>query len=91
MPQRLPYLPVRVRPERVEVPPHGAGEQERVLRDDGDGPPQAVQPHPQHGATVDGDVPGAGLGQAEEGRHHRGLAGAGAADDANLFLCFKTN
>ncbi|GKT64743.1 LOW QUALITY PROTEIN: hypothetical protein ColTof3_12082 [Colletotrichum tofieldiae] len=72
--------------ERVEVGAHGAGEEDGVLRDDGEAGAQLVELDLGDVEAVDVDASRAGLEEAEEGEGQRGLAGARAADDADALV-----
>ena len=58
----------------VEVHPEGAGEQHRVLRDDGDARSQVVQPQGRDVQPVDHDAALRGLHDAEQRQRQRGLS-----------------
>ena len=64
--------------------PDRALEECRVLRDDGDGRPQVVQPDVADVHAVDLHRARVQLGQAEQRGDEARLAGAGATDDADL-------
>ena len=82
--QRGPHLLVRVVAEGVEVHPEGAGEEDGVLRDDGELAAEVVQPELRDGPPVYLDAALRGLHQPEQGHGERGLAGPGPAHDADL-------
>mmetsp|Transcript_22087 Transcript_22087/g.70542 ORF Transcript_22087/g.70542 Transcript_22087/m.70542 type:complete len:314 (+) Transcript_22087:197-1138(+) len=86
--ERLPDRVVVVLAERVEVGAHGATEDDRVLRDDGDLGAQVVQADLGDVHAVDFDRAGAifvylRLNQAQQREEHAGLAAAGAAHHAD--------
>jgi hypothetical protein len=84
--QRRPDLVVPVFSKRINVPPDRPGEDQGILRDDGEAPPQEGQAQLLGVDAVNQDVPFEGQ-EAEEDGEQGGLAGAGAAGDAQLKLC----
>ena len=58
----------------VEVHPEGAGEQHRVLRDDGDARSQVVQPQGRDVQPINHDAALRGLHDAEQRQRQRGLS-----------------
>ena len=72
--------------ERVEVFPQAAHKEGRLLRNDPYLAPQVVEAEAAAVLSVDVDIASRQLGQAEQGLDESALAGAGAADNANLLL-----
>ncbi|GKT41748.1 uncharacterized protein ColSpa_01929 [Colletotrichum spaethianum] len=84
--QRVAEIGVGLVVKGVKVGAHGAGEEDGVLRDDGEAGAQLVELDLGDVEAVDVDASRAGLEEAEEGEGQRGLAGARAADDADALV-----
>lgn len=84
--KRIAEVRVGVLVKGIEVRAHGAGEQDRVLGDDGQAGAQGMQVDCGDVEAVDVDAALAGLEEAEEGERQGRLAGTGAADDADAFV-----
>ncbi len=80
--EHVQQLRVGVLLEGVEVEAHGAGEEQRLLRDDGDAAAQRVQRHVARVHAVHHHAPVQRPAQAEQRRHQRRLARARAPHDA---------
>mmetsp|Transcript_17443 Transcript_17443/g.43902 ORF Transcript_17443/g.43902 Transcript_17443/m.43902 type:complete len:479 (-) Transcript_17443:2985-4421(-) len=80
----LPQLGVGVLAEGVQVGAHGAGEHHGLLGDDGQAAAQAAQGHGRDVDAVHVDAALVQLKHAVQRQQHGGLAGAGAAHDADL-------
>ena len=65
--ERLPQIPVAVLLERIQVHPHGSGEEDRILRDDRE--TRSEFPKAQKADVLAVDVDGAtrGLDDSEQG------------------------
>ena len=81
-------LGIGVLVEGIEVRADGAGEENRVLGDDGKTAAEVVEVDLGDVDAVDEDLTFAGGEEAEEGEGQRGFAGAGAADDADTLVFF---
>mmetsp|Transcript_23202 Transcript_23202/g.66564 ORF Transcript_23202/g.66564 Transcript_23202/m.66564 type:complete len:203 (-) Transcript_23202:2530-3138(-) len=82
--QHSPDLLVAVHAVHIQVRPHCATEEPTVLGDDAQARPQLLQRNPLRVPAVESDLAAAAVHHAEACEDNGALAGASAADDANL-------
>ena len=84
--QRSPQFIFRVNPKRIQVEPHSAREDMRVLRNDGDDGPRGLQIHLQERLAIDENVAVGDDRQPQQGDDRGAFATASATTDTNLCL-----